>query len=202
MAARTTEAVGTVKSAPFIAVYDACVLYPAPLRDLLMHLALTGLFQARWTEKIHEEWMRNLRRDRPELSAEKLERVRRLMDAHAEDCLVTGYEGLIGSLALPDPNDRHVLAAAIQAKARTVVTYNLSDFPAASLAQHGTKAQHPDAFILGLLEMDREKVLQAVRDQRASLRNPPVTAEELLATLEKQRLVHTIASLRETAGLL
>ena len=104
-------------TAPLIAVYDACVLYPAPLRDLLMHLALTGLFQAKWTDRIHEEWTRNLLEDRPELGREKLERVRRLMDAHAEDCLVTGYEGLIGPLSLPDPDDRHVLAAAIHAKA-------------------------------------------------------------------------------------
>jgi hypothetical protein len=42
--------------AGFVAVYDACVLYPAPLRDLLMHLALSGLYHARWTERIHREW--------------------------------------------------------------------------------------------------------------------------------------------------
>lgn len=202
MISRKTQRPQITQATPFIAVYDACVLYPAPLRDLLMHLALTGLFQARWTEMIHEEWMRNLHQDRPELSVEKLERVRQLMNAHAEDCLVTGYEGLISQLSLPDPNDRHVLAAAIQAKAGTIVTYNLSDFPTASLAQYGIEAQHPDTFILGLLEMDRGKVLQAVRDQRASLRNPPVTAEELLSTLEKQRLVRTTANLREEAALL
>ena len=77
--------------ATFAAVYDACVLYPAPLRDLLMHLALTDLFRARWTADIHEEWMRSVLRDRPDLSREKLERVRGLMDAHVRDCLVTGY---------------------------------------------------------------------------------------------------------------
>ena len=186
--------------APLVAVYDACVLYPAPLRDLLMHLALTGLFQARWTERIHEEWTRNLLEDRPELSREKLERVRRLMDAHAEDCLVTGYESLIGSLSLPDPDDRHVLAAAIHAKAGTIVTYNLSDFPAASLERYGVQAQHPDAFVLRLLGLDRERVVQAVRNQRANLTRPKVTADALLATLEKQRLVRTVASLRQVIG--
>ena len=185
-----------------IAVYDACVLYPAPLRDLLMHLALTGLFQARWSEAIHKEWMRNLHEDRPDLNPQKLERVRRLMDAHAEDCLVTGYESLINDLVLPDPGDRHVLAAAIQAKAGVIVTYNLPDFPDGVLKPHGIRAEHPDAFILGLLETDAEKVIRAVRDQRANLKNPPVTAEELLATLEKQRLVRTVAWLRKATGLL
>ena len=185
-----------------VAIYDACVLYPAPLRDLLMHLALTGLFQAKWTETIHEEWIRNLREDRPELSPQKLERVRRLMDAHAEDCLVTGYESLIDSLTLPDPGDRHVLAAAIQAKASVIVTYNLSDFPAEALSPHGIRAEHPEAFIVGLLETNAEKVIRAVRDQRMNLKNPPVTAEELLATFEKQRLAGTVARLREVVGLL
>jgi len=185
-----------------IAIYDACVLYPAPLRDLLMHLALTGLFQAKWTEAIHEEWMRNLREDRPELSAEKLERVRRLMDAHAEDCLVTGYESLIDALVLPDPGDRHVLAAAIQAKASVIVTYNLSDFPAEALEPYGIRAEHPDAFVVGLLETAPEKVIAAVRDQRTNLKNPPVNAEGLLVTLEKQRLNQTVARLQESLSSL
>ena len=185
--------------AGFTAIYDACVLYPAPLRDLLMHLALTGLFQAKWTERIHEEWMRNLREDRPDLPWEKLEQVRRLMDAHADDCLVTGYEKRIDALRLPDPDDRHVLAAAIQAKASVIVTYNLSDFPVEALEPDGVRAEHPDAFIVGLLETDPEAVIQAVRDQRGSLRSPAVTAKELLATLEKQRLPQTVRRLREVA---
>lgn len=191
-----------ISVAAFVAVYDACVLYPAPLRDLLMHLALTGLFQARWSEQIHDEWIRNLREDRPELTLEKLERVRRLMDAHAEDSLVTGYEGLIGSLELPDPDDRHVLAAAIQAKASVIVTYNLSDFPSPALVPHSVKAEHPDGFVLRLLETNLEKVIEAVREQRRNLKSPVVTAEELLATFERQRLPQTVAKLRESIGLI
>ena len=98
----------------FTALYDACVLYPAPLRDLLMHLAMTDLFRARWTDQIHDEWISNLSINRPDLKRRQLERTRRLMNAHVLDCLVTGYEGLIDKLKLPDPNDRHVLAAAIR----------------------------------------------------------------------------------------
>ena len=95
----------------FTVVYDACVLYPAPLRDFLLHLAATDLFRARWSEWIHIEWMRNLLARRPDLSRERLQRTRQLMDQSVPDCLVTGYEGLIDSLNLPDSNDRHVLAA-------------------------------------------------------------------------------------------
>src|SRR3954468_23279831 len=96
-----------------IVVFDACVLYSAPLRDFLMRLALTDLFQARWTEEIHDEWIRNVLATRPDVTKESLVRCRELMDQHVPDSLVTGYELLIPTLALPDPDDRHVLAAAI-----------------------------------------------------------------------------------------
>ena len=92
----------------FTAVYDACVLYPAPLRDLLMRLAVTDLFRAKWTEAIQDEWTRSVLRDRPDLSADQLQRTRTLMNDNVRDCLVTGYEELIPALHLPDPDDRHV----------------------------------------------------------------------------------------------
>lgn len=89
--------------ASFVAVYDACVLYPAPLRDLLLRLALTDLFRARWTERIHEEWMRSVLKDRSDLSAQQIQRTRELMDLSVPDCLVTGYEGLTKILICPIP---------------------------------------------------------------------------------------------------
>jgi hypothetical protein len=60
------------------AILDACVLYPAPLRSLLMYLAMTDLFQAKWTDAIHEEWMRNVQTDYPDITRGQLERVRDL----------------------------------------------------------------------------------------------------------------------------
>jgi predicted nucleic acid-binding protein len=113
----------------FIAFYDANVLYPAELRNLLMHLALTGLFRAKWSADVHEEWISALLEKRPDLTRDKLERTRALMDLHAVDALVTGYEDLIPGLQLPDPNDRPVLAAAIRGQATVIVTMNLRDFP-------------------------------------------------------------------------
>lgn len=93
-----------------IVVYDACVLYPAPLRDLLMWLALTDLFQAKWTEKIHQEWIRNVLKNRPDLSLNQLNRTKQLMNNHVKDALVTGYEYLMPNLYLPDINDIHIFS--------------------------------------------------------------------------------------------
>ena len=126
-----------------IVLYNACVLYPAPLRDLLMRLALTGLFQARWTDRIHDEWTRNVLADRPDITAASLARGRGLMDQHVPDSLVTGYEPLIATLTLPDPDDRHVLAAAVHGGAGFIVTFNLSDFPASVLSQYHIEAIDP-----------------------------------------------------------
>ncbi len=180
----------------YTVVYDACVLYPAPLRDLLMRLARTGLFRAKWTAAIHDEWMRNLMAGRADLDQVKLQRTRELMDASVIDCLVTGYDELIPGLTLPDPDDRHVLAAAIRGGADAIVTFNLKDFPATNCAPFGIEAQHPDDFILYQLDLDPVRVIRAMNDQRQSLKNPPKSLDEFLATLEAQRLTQTVVQLR------
>jgi hypothetical protein len=178
-----------------VALYDACVLYPAPLRDLLMQLALADLFQARWTDQIHDEWTRNVAANRPDISPSSLARCRRLMDEHVPDCLVTGYEGLIPTLTLPDPDDRHVLAAAIHGGAGLIVTFNLGDFPMAVLDAYQVEAIHPDEFLVRLWEESPAAVLLAVRLHRASLTRPPKSAVEYLATLEQCHLSEVVARL-------
>ncbi|HEY3323321.1 MAG TPA: PIN domain-containing protein [Planctomycetota bacterium] len=186
----------------FTALYDACVLYPAPLRDLLMHLALTDLFRAKWSDEIHEEWIRSLLEQRKDLGRAQLERTRDLMNAHVRDCLVTGYEELIPSLTLPDANDRHVLAAAIRAGASVIVTYNVKHFPDDVLERYGIDAQHPDAFITHLIDLAANQVCAAAKRHRENLRNPPKTVEEYLAALERQGLAQTVAELRRYAALI
>lgn len=181
----------------FIALYDACVLYPAPLRDLLLHLALTNLFRAKWTDTIHEEWMRNVLADRPDILPAQLNRTRDLMNLHVRDCLVTGYEKIIPTLSLPDPDDRHVLAAAISASASVIVTYNLKDFPAKILRKYEIEAQHPDEFVSNLIDTAPAIVYSAVRALRANLKKPPIDAENYLNTLERQSLAETVSRLRE-----
>ena len=187
---------------PVTAIYDANILYPAPLRDLLIRVAQAGLVRARWTEAIHEEWIRNVLKNNPRLSAERLARTRSLMNEAVRDCLVTDYEGLIASLSLPDPDDRHVLAAAIRAGAEIIVTYNLTDFPAETLVRFDIEARHPDDFVVGLLDLAPGMVCAAVKRQRESLQNPPKTAKELLATLESQGLTQAVARLRQYIALL
>lgn len=186
----------------FTVLFDACVLYPAPLRDLMMHLALTDLFRAKWTDAIHDEWIHSVLRDRSDLKSEQLERTRDLMNAHVRDCLVTGYEDLIPSLTLPDPDDRHVLAAAIRARADAILTFNLTDFPEETLSQYGIEAIHPDDFVTYQLDLSANLVCAAVKRQRQSLKNPPKSVDEFLAVLERQGLPQTVSALRHFADLI
>ncbi len=181
----------------FTVVYDACVLYPAPLRDLLMQLALTDLFRARWTEQIHDEWMRNVLKNRPNLTLEQLTRTKQLMDRNVRDCLVTNYEYLIPQLQLPDKDDRHVLAAALAGGAEAIVTFNLSDFPQSILNQYNIIAQHPDEFISDLLDLKPSKVIADARTCQQRLKNPPKSFDEYLEILLKQGLSVSVSIFQE-----
>lgn len=182
-----------------VAVLDACVLYPPSLRDLFMWLAAGIVFQPRWTEEIHAEWTRNVLKDNPNITPEQLKRTRQLMDQVNDESLVTGYEARIPTLTLPDPNDRHVLAAAIEAKAAVIVTFNLTDFPVAVLRAYGVRAIHPDEYLLTLLDDVPDLFLLAIRNHRASLKHPPKTVEDYIETLKTNRLhklAERLASLR------
>lgn len=182
---------------PLVAVLDASVLYSAPLRHLLIALAINGAFQARWTSTLQNEWVAALKRDRPDLDASRIDRTRNLMDTYLPDALVTGHEPLIAGLTLPDPDDRHVLAAAIHAGASAIVTLNLRDFPATVLDAHDIRPLHPDAFVCELIGRDARLVLAAMRDHRQDLKNPPKTPAEYLATLESLGMPNTVAALKE-----
>jgi PIN domain len=186
----------------FTALYDACVLYPAPIRDVLMHLALTDLFHARWTNMIHEEWIRAVLANRPDLTRPQLERTRDLMNAHARDALIHDFEDLIPSLSLPDPNDRHVLAAAIRGRVDVIVTYNTKDFPDKSVATYAIVAQHPDQFLTHVLDLAPGTVLAALQRLRQSLKRPPVAISDYLVRLEGLELPTFVAKLREFEPLL
>ena len=182
-----------------IAVFDASVLYPAPLRDLLMHLTKTGLFAAKWSDLIHDEWTRNVLEDRPDLSAAQIARTRTLMNAHVELSLVTGFEDLIQNLGLPDLDDRHVLAAAIHAQATLIVTMNLKHFPVAALQPYGIEPIHPDAFVLRLLEIAPSLVFSTLKKQRLNLTRPTMTREEMLEVFERQGLKGFVEQIRQNA---
>jgi hypothetical protein len=181
---------------PFIVIYDANVLYPNSLRDLLIRVAQAGLVQAKWTDQILDETFRNLKENRPDLDPAKLDRTRELMNTAIRDVLVTGYESLIEVLELPDVDDRHVLAAAIKANAQVIVTENTNDFPPGKLASWNIEAQAADDFVLDLIDLNQQAVYAQVQRMADAWRNPPGTVEDVLSSLEHIGLIGSVAALR------
>ena len=180
----------------FVVLYDANVLYPSTLRDLLIRVAQAGLVQAKWTDQILDEVFDNLATNRPDLDPQRLARTRDLMNGAVRDCLVTGYEPLIEAIDLPDPGDRHVLAAAIKARAQVIVTHNLKDFPSTVLAGWDMEAKSADDFILDQVDLSRDSVYGAVQRIADSRGNPPATFSDVLGMLERDGLGESVAALR------
>ena len=185
-----------------IALLDANTLYPAPLRDVLLQLAVSDIFRARWSADIHREWTEALLKNRPDLNREKLEITRRMMDEHTRDALVVGYDGLIPSLNLPDDGDRHVLAAAIVGKCDVIVTRNLKHFPYQELRQYGIEAQNPDDFLCNHFYRETANFCSAVRKIRLRLKKPPCGVEKYLGILRLQGLTTLVMELERFADLL
>lgn len=141
------------------------------LRDLLLQLATTGLFQAKWSNAIHDEWIRNVLKDRPDLTLEQLQRTRRLMDRTAADSLVEGFEPLIDTVHRSiDQKDRRVVAAAIHSHAGVIVTFNLADFPTEALRVHEMEVLHPDDLLMHLESLTPGILAQTAKIVRARLK--------------------------------
>lgn len=182
--------------ASFTVVYDANVLYPNLLRDLLIRVAQAGLVRARWTDEILDEVFRSLSKSRPDLDPERLARTRTLMNEAIRDVLVTGYEPLVDVLDLPDLDDRHVLAAAIKVGAQIVVTNDLGDFPTEALAPWDIEARSADEFLLAMVDLSPKVVFGEVQRIADSKRRPPMSVDEVLTALSNQGLVETVTALR------
>lgn len=185
----------------FTAFFDANVFYGARLRSLILHLAQTKLFRARWSDAVHDEWIGNLMRNRPDLRPAALATTRRAMDTSVLDALVTGYEPLMAALELPDPDDRHVLAAAIVCKASCIVTFNVGDFPS-DLAPYRLHAVHPDAFLLDVESLDPAAFGEAVREDLAHYRAPPLELPDYVSSLELAGVPGIAANIAKLAVLL
>lgn len=126
----------------------------------------------------------------------KLDRLRQLMISAVRDCLVEGYEPLEEAFELSDPDDRHVLAAAVKAGAQIIVTNNLKDFPAEKLAPWNVEAMSPDEFLLDQISLDRDVVYGSVVRIADSRTNPPHSVADVLSQLERNGLARTVAELR------
>lgn len=181
----------------FAAVLDANVLYSYPLTSVLLELAEARLYRPIWSADIHAEWIRALKEKRPDLDPAKLKRRRAAMDEALPDACVSGYQRLTPSIDLPDADDRHVLAAAIRAKAQVIVTFNEKDFPAATLAEFDLSTQHPDTFLRYLIDLAPNIVRTRLEEMVARYKNPAMTIEEYISVLERQPLPETAAALRE-----
>ncbi len=177
------------------ALIDANVFYSMTVTDIVIQAARDGVFRTRWTDAIHAEWGNALLRNDPKRTSHALDKRRGAMDRAVPDALVTGFEPLIAALTLPDPDDRHVLAAAIHGQCSIIVTFNLKHFPASSLSPRGIAAVHPDAFLLDLLGRDREGMLACVAAMRARLKNPPLSIDEHLTKMTNAGLPRFAAGL-------
>lgn len=181
----------------FIVVYDANVLVGNTQRDLLVRIAQTPLVQAKWTERILDEALGAVQKSRPDIAPEKLARLRELMIEAVPDCLVRGHEPLIGGLELRDPDDRHVLAAAIKAGAQVIVTAD-KDFTASALEPWNIEAKHPDDFVLDQIGINDRVIWACVQEIVNARKRRPVTVEDVLGELERSGLVQSAAALRTT----
>jgi hypothetical protein len=186
----------------YTALLEANVLYPAPVRDLLLQLAVTDLYKAKWSVDINREWIESLLANEPPRDRVMLERTRDLMDASARDCLVTGYESLIPSLELPDPDDRHVLAAALVGRCDAIVTSNVKDFPEPIMDRFGIDLKHPDEFLNDHLKLAQGVFCGCVQKIRRRLKDPPYSIDEYLDILTRSGLVATASELRPFSDLL
>ena len=149
---------------------------------------------------ILDECFRSIERERPELAPARLARTRELMERALPAAMVQDFESLVDSVTLPDPDDRHVVAAAIRAGAQAIVTFNLRDFPAEVLRLYDLDAKHPDEFVLDCLDLAPALVANCVREQAGALRQPARSVADVLADLRAGGLVQSVARLHELFG--
>jgi hypothetical protein len=186
----------------YTALFDTNVLYSMPVTDIVLELASTGLFRARWSDDIHDEWVRHVIKDRPDLPMDAIQRRRRQMDIAIPQAFVTGYNDLIEGLALPDPDDRHVLAAAIVGRADVIVTFNINDFPADTLAPYGIEVQLPDDFLNHQRTLNETLFLKCVKAIRARLSKPKYAVEAYIEHLRSSQLQVIAAELEKAKALI
>ncbi len=175
---------------PFVAFLDANVLYPAALRDVLLSLAEAGICQIRWSPDVLDEVERNLaaraRAPEPSVAAKGARYVRSVMEDAFPDAMVPreAYDRLIPAMT-NNPKDRHVLAAAVAARADVIVTFNVSDFPAAACQPYGIDVQDPDTFLVHQFGLMPERIAQVLTELATERRPPMDTPEGILRVLER-----------------
>ncbi len=173
-------------------VLDACVLYPAPLRDFLLSVASEDVFIPKWSDQIQQEWVRNLLLNRTDLDKDKLEKSIQIMNLAFPNAIIEFKVDIVEKIELPDINDRHVLAAAIQGQVDIILTFNLRDFPNDKLSEFGIVSMHPDDFLMELTKELPVQIQSAFDKMVNRLRNPVKSKIEVKCMLERCGLTKTV----------
>jgi hypothetical protein len=191
-------------TARYTAILDANVMFPVNVFDILAQFCIEGLFTAKWSQDIDDEWTKNLLESRADLTQDQVFRRRDRQRIALPDWEVEKekYQPLIEAINLPDLNDRHILAAAIAGHADSIVTFNIKDFPNQVLDQYDIEAIHPDDFICHQLDLMPYQALTAIKHIRLRLKNPPYTAEDLLDSYMRSGLINTVSKLRDGIELI
>lgn len=187
----------------YTAVIDACVFYGMLKTDTLMSLCSRGLFAAKWSERIENEWIGHLIEKMPNKEAEIIRR-RDTMRVAVPDWAVCpkGIASIEQSLQLPDMNDRHVLAAAMIGHADCIVTDDKWGFDDEIVSQYGIEIIDTDSFIVNQLDLDEYQALAALKAMRLRWKNPDATPDDFCAVFEKNKLLLTAQRLRDRIELI
>lgn len=172
-----------IHSIRFTCILDTNVIFPIQVRDLLFWFAHYDLYTPKWSEHIFDEWANVMRRHNLS-EAEIQKRIDNANNAFP-DAMVKNYIPLIKGLALPDEDDKHVLAAAIKTNANIIVTNNLKDFPQDYLSTFGLTAKSVDDFITDIIDLNHEKAVEAFREMVVNRRNPEMDELEVLDSLRR-----------------
>jgi len=183
-------------SSRFIVVIDACVLYSAPIRDILLSFTAERLFKVKWSDKIQEEWLQNLLKNRSDLKEANLLKTIKAMNTAFSDANVENFEALIPGINIPDKDDRHVVACTVKCKADLIVTHNLKDFPRKELSKYDIEIQEPDKLISNLIDISAETSCKAFNKMVKRLKSPKKTTDEVLKTIKECGLKKSAKKLR------
>jgi predicted nucleic acid-binding protein len=183
----------------YAAVLDSCVLVPNALCDTMLRMAEAGFFRPLWSARILDEVRYAVHRVHPEIPLDRIQRRLDAMDSAFDDASVSGWEGVTAGLDLPDPDDRHVLAAAIAGGGQAIVTFNLKDFPPTALAPTGIETRHPDEFLLDQLDLRPSVALEVMQQQAADMVRPASDLAGLLSRLERCGVSGFVEAVRRLA---
>lgn len=186
----------------YSAFLDANVLHPGFLRGALLWFADERLLRPVWSSHVLQEWKDSILRARQDIDAAKLDQIQALLTSQFPDAEVKGYEPFIEAITLPDPNDRHVLAAAMFGRCNGIITSNLKDFPSKTVSAFSIEVVHPDQFIVNIIDLDEGRVLGACKRHRASLTKSQPSPDQYLDNFDRCGLIQARQRLQQNRELI